>query len=213
MAFLDRHDVIHDGMQFRAVDVGDFLEEVDRKARAKGEANKARAQVLDARDAERAHKAGREPPPPRRWQSGVTAVKGVTDKLRSIRKAFGIAIPIEAAAVVRQPGRKPPHPAPALTLGIVFRLYAWVRHVAFMTEREGEFEAMAGRPADFGMLAVAQVAAGMVFAAFSCNRMEQVQSCAFIGEDNGYLHGVLTKDKHPNPEKQQARPFLSLIHI
>ena len=207
MAFLDRHDVIHDGMQFRAVDVGDFLEEVDRKARAKGEANKARAQVLDARDAERAHKAGREPPPPRRWQSGVTAVKGVTDKLRSIRKAFGIAIPIEAAAVVRQPGRKPPHPAPALTLGIVFRLYAWVRHVAFMTEREGEFEAMAGRPADFGILAVAQVAAGMVFAAFSCNRMEQVQSCAFIGEDNGYLHGVLTKDKHPNPEKQQARPF------
>ena len=207
MAFLERHDVVHDGMQFKALDVGDFLEEVDRKARAKGEANKARAQALDARDAERARKEGRGPPLPRRWQSGVTAVKGVTDKLRSIRKAFDISIPLENAAVVRQPGHKPPHPAPALTIGIVFRLYDWVHRVASLTAAEGEFERMAGTPAGFRMIASAQVAAGLVFAAFSCNRMEQVQSCAFLGEADGYLQGVLTKDKHPNPEKQQARPF------
>jgi len=207
MAYLERIDVQHDGMAFKALDVGDFLEEVDRNARAKGEIKRLKAQALDARDAERARRAGRAPPPPRRWQSGVTAVKGVTDKLRSIRKAFGIDIPIERAAIVRQPGRKPPHPAPALTLGIVFRLYAWVRHVAFMTEAEGQFERMAGSPEGFRMIVHAQVAAGLVFAAFSCNRMNQVQSCAFLGEVDGFLHGVLTKDKHPDPEKMQARPF------
>jgi len=207
MAFLERHDVQHDGMKFRAVDVGDFLEEVDSKARAKGEGHKAKARALDARDAARAIKEGREPPPPRKWQSGVTAVKGVTDKLRSIRRAFGITIPLEDAAIVRQPGHKPPQPAPALTLGIVFRLYAWVRHVAFLTGAAGEFERMIGTPEGFRMVASAQVAAGLVFAAFSCNRMEQVQSCAFIGEVGGFLHGVLLKDKHPNPEKRQARPF------
>ena len=207
MSFLERHDVLHDGMKFRAVDVGDFLEDVDRKARAKGEGHKARARALDARDAERARKEGREPPPPRKWQSGVTAVKGVTDKLRSIRRAFGITIPLEDAAIIRQPGHAPPQPAPALTLGIVFRLYAWVRHVALLTEAAGEFEKMVGTPEGFRMVAIAQVAAGLVFAAFSCNRMEQVQSCAFIGETSGFLHGVLLKDKHPNPEKRQARPF------
>ena len=207
MAYLDRRDVLHDGMKFKAVDVGDFLEEVDQNARAKGKAKRLRAQALDARDAARARKEGRAPPPPRRWQSGVTAVKGVTDKLRSIRRAFGIEIPIENAAVVRQPGRKPPQPAPALTIGIVFRLYAWVRHVAFMTEGEGAFERMASSPSGFRAIAQAQVAAGLLFAAFSCNRMEQVQSCAFIGEFDGFLHGVLTKDKHPNPERMQTRPF------
>lgn len=207
MAFLERHDVVHDGMQFKALDVGDFLEEVDCKARAKGEVNRAKAQALDDRDAERARKEGREPPLPRRWQSGVTAVKGVADKLRSIRKAFNISIPLENAAVARQPGHKPPHPAPALTIGIVFRLYDWVRRVASSTAAEGEFERLASTPAGFRTIAYAQVAAGLVFAALSCNRMEQVQSCAFLGEADGYLHGVLTKDKHPNPEKQQARPF------
>ena len=207
MAFLDRHDVVHDGMQFKALDVGDFLEDVDRKARAKGEDKRAKAQALDERDAARARKEGREPPPPRKWQSGETAVKGVTDKLRSIRKAFGISIPIENAAVVRQTGRKPPQPAPALTLGIVFRLYDWVRYVSSTAAAEGVFEAMVNSPAGFKLIASAQVAAGLVFAALSCNRMEQAQSCAFLGEADGYLHGVLLKDKNPNPEKQQARPF------
>ena len=207
MAYLERIDVPHDGMKFKEVDVGDFLEEVDRKARAKGEVKRLRAQALDARDAELARKEGRDPPPPRKWQSGVTAVKGVTDKLRLIRRAFGIDIPIERAAVVRQTGRQPPQPAPALTLGIMFRLYAWVSHVAFLTEADGQFEKMAGSPAGFRMLVHAQVAAGLVCAALSCNRMEQLQSCAFLGEAEGYLHGVLTKDKHPNPEKMQARPF------
>ena len=54
MVWLERHDVVHDGMSFNAPDVGDFLEEVDSNARAKGLVNKARAEADDARAAERA---------------------------------------------------------------------------------------------------------------------------------------------------------------
>ena len=207
MAFLDRRDVVHDGMHFKALDVGDFLEEVDRRARAKGEANKARAEARDARDAERARREGRAPPPPRKWQNGMSAVKGVTDKLRSIRKQFGIDIPLEDAATARQSGRRPPQPAPALTIGIVFRLYARVLQVANETCAAGAYERLVSSPAGFRMVATAQVAAGLLFAAFSCNRMEQANQCAFAGEVGGFLHGVLLLDKHPNPEKRSARPF------
>ena len=48
LLWLDRHEVEHDGAHFNAVDLGDFYEEVDSRARAKGPANKARAEARDA---------------------------------------------------------------------------------------------------------------------------------------------------------------------
>ena len=66
MVFLDHRGVDHDGMSFRAPDVGDFLEHVDKTARAKAPANKARAMAKDAKAAAAATREGRPPPKPHR---------------------------------------------------------------------------------------------------------------------------------------------------
>ena len=213
MVFLEQRGVVHDGMSFRATDVGDFLEHVDRNARAKAPANKAKALERDAKAAAKARKEGRPPPKPRRWQDGSHAAAGVASKLRSLRKNFCIDIPLEDSAISRQPGAKPSHPAPALSLGVVFALYSHVNRIAGLIEiTEGGCEGAMRTRAGFQAVATAQVAAALLFATFSCNRMEQANECVFLGEVAGphnetFLHGAVLDDKHPDPTKKRARPF------
>ena len=213
MVFLDHRGVDHDGMSFRAPDVGDFLEHVDKTARAKAPANKARAMAKDAKAEATATREGRPPPKPHRWQDGSHAADGAHSKLRSIRKNFSMDIPLEDAAINRRPGVKPSHPAPALSLGVIFALYSHVNRIAGLIEiTEGGFDGMMRTKAGFQTIATAQVAASLLFAAFSCNRMEQANECVFLGEVVGphnkvYLHGALLDDKHPDPMKKRARPF------
>ena len=213
MVYLDQRGVVHDGMSFKATDVGDFLEHVDQNARAKAPANRARALEKDAKAAAKARKEGRPPPKPCRWQDGSHAAEGVSSKLRSLRRNFFIDIPLEDAAINRQPGVKPSHPAPALSLGVIFALYSHVNRIAGLIEiTEGGYEGMMRTRAGFQTIATAQVAAALLFAAFSCNRMEQANECAFLGEVVGphnetFLHGAVLDDKHPDPTKKRARPF------
>ena len=49
LVWFERHDVVHDGQTFNAVDLGDFFDDVDTRARAKAPANKARAAAADLR--------------------------------------------------------------------------------------------------------------------------------------------------------------------
>ena len=207
MVWLERHDVVHDGMSFMAPDVGDFLEEVDSRARAKGLTNKARAEADDAKAAWRAAEGGHIAPPKRKWQDGSQAANGVASKLRSMRKQFALDIPIEDATANRQPGIRPSQPTPALPIGVVFRLYEHVRDVAEKVAQAGGIQEFNLAPGGFSTVATAHVAAALLFAAFSCNRMEQVNDCVFLGEVEGFLHGALLLDKHPDPAKRRARPF------
>ena len=196
MIYLDRHEVDHDGRTFNALDVGEFLAEVDAAARAKGAANQARASAADAKSDADARAVGAPLGPRKRWQDGTHALGGVVSKLKMVNKHFGASIPLAQSLPRLEPGRKARQPTPALTLGIVFRLYEFVNHIA-----------MDPKPCKSKM-AHAAVAAGLLFAAFSCNRCEQANSCFFVGEsDDGFLHGVLTLDKHPDPLKRKARPF------
>ena len=199
MAWLERHDIEHDGRTFDAVCLGEFLSEVDSNARAKAMANKARAAAADVAAAERARLRGDVPPPPKRWQDGSQAEIGVARKLKMMRKHFGAELHIEQARAGRQPGARPRMPTPSLTIGIVFRLHEFVLSVAAAQKR--------GEQLPFGRVAHASVAAGLLFSSFSCNRCEQANSCFFNGEVDGFLHGVITLDKNPNPDKRQARPF------
>ena len=198
LAWLSRHDVEHDGSGFNAVDLGDFFEEVDTTARAKGPANMARAVAQDAAAAAAASARGEPPPPPKKWQDGAHALSGVKSSLGMVARHFGVGLPIKEASFGRKPGARARMPTPALTVGIVFRLYSFVSRVA---------EAEAAGSVPFTERAHAAVAAALLFCSFSCNRCEQANSCAFERFAGGYLHGVLLLDKHPNPEKRQARPF------
>ena len=198
MAWLSRHDVEHDGSNFNAVDLGDFFEEVDTSARAKGPANAARARAADAVAAAAAAARGEPPPPPKRWQDGSHALTGVKSSLGMLVRHFGIQLPIKEASFGRKPGSRSRMPTPAFTVGIVFRLYAFVSRVA---------AAAAEGSVSFAERAHAAVAAALLFCCFSCNRCEQANSCVFERVVGGFLHGALLLDKHPNPEKRQARPF------
>ena len=198
LTWLDRHDVVHDGSSFNAVDLGDFFEEVDAAARAKGPANAARARAADAVAAAAAAARGEPPPPPRRWQDGSHALSGVKSSLGMVARHFGVGLPIKEASFGRKPGTRSRMPAPAFTPGIVFALYAFVARVAADGERGA---------GSFAERAHAAVAAALLFCCFSCNRCEQANACAFERFAGGYVHGVLLLDKHPNPEKRQARPF------
>ena len=199
MAWLERNGIEHDGWIFDAIDLGDYLFEVDASARAKAGANKAKAAAKDAEAASRAAANGSAPPPKRKYQDGSTAVTGVVKNLHLLRTHFGFTLPIEEADSPRLPGSKATQATPALTLGIVFRLYRFVNVVAEVQRR--------GTKQPFERLAHASVAAAILFATFSCNRCEQANSCFFDGEHDGFLHGVILLDKNPNPDKKQARPF------
>ena len=198
LAWLQRHDVEHDGSAYSAVDLGDFFEEVDANARAKEGANRARAEAADATAAARAAARGGPPPPPKRWQDGSSALLGVKAKMQMLRKHFGIGLPIEQASFGRAPGSRGRMPTPAFTPGIVFSLYAYVSRVA---------AAAAGGGCSASDRTHAAVAAALLFCCFSCNRCEQANSCVFERVVGGYLQGVLLLDKHPNPDKRRPRPF------
>ena len=188
LIWLSRHDVEHDGAAYDAVDVGDFVEEVDRQARAKGEANRARAAAKDAAAAARAAAVGAPPPPPARYQDGAEAANGVKKSLGFIARNFGISIPLDRCGVGRAPGSRPRMPTPAFTPEMVFRLC--------------EYVVSPTRDLYFGA-----VAAALLFCCFSCNRCEQANECSFQSVRGGMLHGVLLLDKHPNPDKRRPRPF------
>ena len=195
LVWLERHDVEHDGFSFNAVDLGDFFEEADACARARAPANKARALERDAKAAAVAAARGEPAPPPSRWQDGSHALEGIESKMRTIRRHFGISLPLEQASTRRTGGSKARQPTPALTPGMVFRLQAFVCAVA------------AESGASVARRAHAAVAAGLLFTCFSINRCEQVNACFFERVHGGFLHGVLLLDKHPNPRKRQSRPF------
>ena len=199
MTWLERHDIEHDGRAVDAVSLGEFLSEVDSGARAKADANKLRAEASDAEAAGRAARRGEPPPPPKRWQDGSHAEQAVVTKLKMMNNHFGTDLPLERARASRAPGVRPRMPTPSLTIGMVFRLHEFVESVATARERS--------EVVSIGRMAHASVSAGLLFACFSCNRCEQANSCFFSGEVDGYLHGVLTLDKNPNPDKRQARPF------
>lgn len=189
LVWLDRHDVMHDGSAYNAVDLGDFWDEIDTRAKAKGLVNKARAEAKDAAAASAAAAKGLDPPPPTRYQDGHAALDGVKAHMRSIRKHFGIQLPIEQAGFGRVPGARVRMPTPALTPEMVFRLCAYV-------------VSPVGRCAYH-----AAVAAALLFCVFSCNRCEQANSCVFRFVRGGFLHGILLQDKHPDPDKKRPRPF------
>ena len=195
MAFCERREIVHDGKTFNAVDLGEFLTSVDVEARAKGAANQARAAAKDAAAAASAQLRGIPPPPRTRWQDGTHALVGVTAKLQMLVTHFGMVLPLAQACPRRAPGRKVRDPTPAYTIGMVFRMYDFVSRVA-----------EAASPSHSEM-AHAAVAAAILFACFSCNRCEQANGCFFDGERDGFLHGVIVLDKHPNPLKRKARPF------
>ena len=130
MAWLERNGIEHDGWIFDAIDLGDYLFEVDASARAKAGANKAKAGA-----ASRAAANGSAPPPKRKYQDGSTAVTGVVKNLHLLRTHFGFTLPIEEADSPRLPGSKATQATPALTLGIVFRLYRFVNVVAEVQRR------------------------------------------------------------------------------
>ena len=195
MTWLERREIEHDGSTFNAVDLGEFLTSVDADARAKGNANRDRAAAKDAKAAAAARLRGDPPPPRTRWQDGTHALGGVTSKLQMFVTHFGMSLPLAQSCPRRAPGRKVRAPTPAYTIGMVFRLYDFVNKVA-----------ASGSPTHSEM-AHAAVAAAMMFACFSCMRCEQANSCFFDGECDGFLHGVIVLDKHPNPLKRKSRPF------
>ena len=194
LLWLDRHTVEHDGVHFTAVDLGDFYEEADAAARAKGPANKARAAAMDAKAAAEAAAKGLPAPPPRRWQDGSQAIVGIKRGHRFMVNHFGILIPVQLAGVHRAPGARPRQPSPcSLTLEMMYRLEAYVVAAASGAANVCKFHAA--------------VAAGLLFCGYSCNRAEQANACAFERIVGGFLFGVLLLDKHPNPDKRTPRPF------
>ena len=195
MTFLERREISHDGKTFNAIELGEFLTSVDQGARAKGNANRERAAAKDAKAFAAARLAGVPPPPRTRWQDGSHALAGVVAKLRMFATHFGMSLPLAQASPQREPGRKVRAPTPAYTIGMVFRMYEFVNTVAAATSPS------------HSEMAHAAVTAAILFACFSCNRCEQANSCFFDGECDGFLHGVVVLDKHPNPLKRKARPF------
>ena len=206
MVWLERRGIQHDGMSFDAVTLGEFLDHVSAEAKAKAAGRKERAAALDASAKARAAAKGEPPPPPKKYNDGACAEQGVVDKLSMMSRHFGVHLPFAQARSSRQNVCRAPMPTPALTIGIVFRLYAFVASVA-TSWKDGRLSVSQPAPERRGELFHAAVAAYMLFASFSCNRMEQVNNCFFAGEVAGYLHGVLRLDKNPKPEKRQARPF------
>ena len=206
MAWLDRHGVTHNGMVFDAVSLGSFLTEVDTNARAGASERQARAARADAAARARASARGEPHPPQKRWNDGSSAERGVVSKLKMCVDHFGMTLPLDRARACRMPGSRPSMPTPAVTIGMVFRLYAFVSAAAKRWQ-SGELLLQSKDQRQAAYAAHAAVAAAMLFAAFSCNRCEQANNCIFTGEVDGYLHGVLLLDKNPNPDKRQARPF------
>ena len=206
MTWLERHGVTHNGMVFDAVSLGAFLTEVDTNARTGASERQARAAKADANAKARAAVQGGPEPPKKRWNDGSSAERGVVTKLKMCVDHFGMTLPIDRARTNRLPGSRPSMPTPAVTIGIVYRLYAFVS-VAAKKWQSGELSLQSQDQRQTAYVAHAAIAAAMLFAAFSCNRCEQANNCIFTGEVDGYLHGVLLLDKNPNPDKRQARPF------
>ena len=195
MTWLDRREITHDGRTFNAIVLGEFLSSVDVDARAKRVANERRAAAKDAKAFAAARVAGVPPPPRTRWQDGTHALGGVVSKLQMFVTHFGMTLPLAQSCPRREPGRKVRAPTPAFTVGMVFQMYNFVN-------------AVAGAPSpSHSEMAHASVAAAILFACFSCNRCEQANSCFFDGECDGFLHGVIVLDKHPDPLKRKSRPF------
>jgi len=206
MAWLERHHVEHDGMVFDAVVLGEFLDHVHTEAISKGVGRKERAAAEDAKAKETAAAGGEPAPPPKKYNDGASAEQGVVTKLKMMERHFGVVLPFEQARARRQLVNRPSMPTPAFTIGMVFRLYAFVATVA-REWKAGRMSVEQPGEQHRSMIFHAAVAAAMLFASFSCNRMEQTNNCFFTGETGGFLHGVLRLDKNPRPEKRRARPF------
>ena len=206
MTWLERHGIAHNGMAFDAVSLGSFLSEVDTNARSGARERQLRAAKADAFAMARAAAKGEPAPPKKRWNDGASAERGVVTKLKMCVDHFGMSLPLDQARTNRLPGSRPSMPTPAVTIGIVFRLYTFVS-VAAKKWQSGELSIQPKDQRQTAYAAHAATAAAMLFAAFSCNRCEQANNCVFTGEVDGYLHGVLLLDKNPNPDKRQARPF------
>ena len=206
MAWLEQRDIEHDGMEFDAVVLGEFLDHVHSEAKARAVGRRERAAAEDAKAAASAAAKGEPPPPPKKYNDGASAEQGVVDKLKMMERHFGVVLPFEQARARRQLTNRPTMPTPAFTIGIVFRLYAFVATVANEWEA-GRMSVEQPAEGHRSMIFHAAVAAAMMFASFSCNRMEQTNNCFFTGETDGFLHGVLRLDKNPRPEKRRARPF------
>lgn len=206
MVWLERRGIQHDGMSFDAVTLGEFLDHVSSEAKAKAVGRKEKAAAVDAKAKASADAKGEPPPPPKKYNDGACAEQGVIDKLAMMSRHFGVRLPFAQARSRRQNTSRAPMPTPAFTVGIVFRLYAFVARAA-SEWKAGRMSIAQPAVEQRGVLFHAAVAAYMLFASFSCNRMEQVNNCFLIGEVGGYVHGVLRLDKNPKPEKRQARPF------
>ena len=206
MVWLERRGIQHDGMSFDAVTLGEFLDHVSSEAKNKAVGRKEKASAVDAEAKASAEAAGEPPPPPKKYNDGASAERGVISKLAMMSQHFGVHLPLAQARSRRLNASRAPMPTPAFTVGIVFRLYAFVARAA-SEWKAGRMPIAQPAVEQRSVLCHAAVAAYMLFASFSCNRMEQVNNCFFTGEVGGYLHGVLRLDKNPNPEKRQARPF------
>lgn len=199
LVWLNRHDIEHDGVHFNAVDLGDFYAEVDGAARAKGPANKARAEARDKKAAALAEALGEPPPPLSKWQDGSCALEGVQRDHKFLVRHFSIELPVDLSGVTRTPNSlgRIRQPSPALSLEMIFRLEAYVNKAAAGASDVCPY--------------TAAVAAGLLFCAFSCNRCDQANACAFlfvrVFGGSRFLHGALLLDKHPNPLKRRPRPF------
>jgi len=209
MLWLERRGVPHNGMEFDAVTLGEFLDHVAAEAAAKAEGRAEKARLADARARARAAANGEPPPPPKRYNDGAFAEHAVIVKLQMMTNHFGVKLPFEQARARRDAPRRPPMPTPAFTPGIMFRVYAFVAHVAkeWKAGRLSVSRPRGMQPHQRSLLFHGAVAAYMVFATLSCNRMEQVNNCYVEGEVGDFIHGVLCLDKNPKPEKRQARPF------
>jgi hypothetical protein len=209
MLWLERRGIPHNGMEFDAVTLGEFLDQVAAEAAAKAEGRAEKARQADARARARAAANGEPPPPPKRYNDGAFAEHAVIVKLQMMTNHFGVKLPFEQARARRDAPRRPPMPTPAFTLGIMLRVYAFAAHVAkeWKAGRLSVNRPRGMQPNQRSLLFHGAVAVYMVFATFSCNRMEQVNNCFVEGEVGDFIHGVLCLDKNPKPEKRQARPF------
>ena len=187
LLWLERHDVQHDG-DINAVDLGDWLDELEAGALARGRerAERRREKVAALCVAGKHDEAAALERV--RLYDGSSRRKGVEDKIDFLARCWGLAVNVSMArGRIKSTGHLR-HPAPALSPFMLFSLAAF-----------------AVRPTTDPYHAA--VALGMLFCAYAVMRSEQANSCVMHGVHDGFLHGAVVLDKHPNPDRRKPRPF------
>ena len=178
------------GARFDGLDTSDFLDHVHKVALEKVAKAKLAHDEANARRVAR----GQDPKPQsKNKRDGSSARATVETSLKWLRKVCCVEVDVGAPLIgVGRVGRRKPEGSEPMGVRLAVGLErSAVRHGGV----QGANAFVAGQSA-------AHLATG-----FGSLRLEQSNFCMLEFEDEGVVHGVVGKDKHPDPSKQQARPF------